>query len=111
MLITNSKLSLKMLYFFVLFSNYSGVAVVDLGIAALFLLIHTAWGLTTDLYVKKGNAFVLICSLLFVACSFHEKRIICHQNSIILLFYVSFIFAFTIFISFRNINLCCTVIN
>mmetsp|Transcript_763 Transcript_763/g.1029 ORF Transcript_763/g.1029 Transcript_763/m.1029 type:complete len:217 (+) Transcript_763:66-716(+) len=36
-------------------SNYSGVAIVDFGISALFLVMHTAWGLTTDLYVSKGK--------------------------------------------------------
>eukprot|EP01036_Dinobryon_divergens_P029011 gene29011-38055_t len=43
-------------------SNYSGVAVVDLGIAAIFLILHTAWGLTADLYVKKGALSYLIKS-------------------------------------------------
>ena len=39
------------------YSNYTGVAVVDMGISALFLLLHTAWGLTADLYVKKGGTY------------------------------------------------------
>lgn len=35
-------------------SNFSGVVVIDLLISALFFVMHTAWGLTTDLYVDKN---------------------------------------------------------
>jgi hypothetical protein len=36
-------------------SNFSGVAVIDLIISCLFFILHTAWGLTTDLYVDRGK--------------------------------------------------------
>ncbi len=36
-------------------SDFSGIAVIDLIISALFFMLHTAWGLTTDIYVDRGG--------------------------------------------------------
>ena len=36
-------------------SNFSGVAVIDLILSGLFFMLHTAWGLTKDLYVVRGG--------------------------------------------------------
>lgn len=36
-------------------SKYPGLAIVDLIVVVHFFLIYTAWGMTPDLYVKKGQ--------------------------------------------------------